>query len=572
MAISERSGNELSLDFEGMQRDASFFDLIWASEGSIIGSGWLFGALTAATLAGPAVIISWIIASVIIIILALVHAELGGMFPVTGGTSRYPHYSFGSFAGATFGWFAYVQAAAVAPIEVLAVIQYFSSVSWAHGIWNANKGILSGSGIVVAIVLMILFTAVNLIGIRWLARANTSITSWKVIIPILTIIIFLLFKFHGSNFSAGGGFFLKSGAFKAILDAIPAGGIVFSLLGFEQAVQIAGESKNPSRDVPRAVIGSIVLGGLIYILVQVAFIGALDPALLTQAGTWAHLNDPNTKNVAIQALQASPFFTVAKLAGIGWLAWILRVDAAVSPGGTALIYLTSASRISFGLSKNGYVPDAFEKNNKFKVPTVAILVTSGVGILFLLPFPSWNSMVGVITSASVIMYAGAPLALGALRKTKADLPRSYRLPAADILAPVSFILANWIVYWSGWVTYSTLMVFFIIGVILIGASFVFNLNSHRPDIDWTAAIWVVPYLVGMGILSWFGQFGTGHPFNGFYGFEHILNGGTLAIPFYWDLLIVAAFSLVIYYGAQYFRLPTSQVDKYIAEVYPAPAE
>src|SRR3984957_7377619 len=115
---------------EGLDRGVGFLGLLWSSEGSIIGSGWLFGALTAASIAGPSAIIAWIVASLIIIVLALVHAELGGLFPVTGGTSRFPHYAFGSLAGATFGWFAYLQAASVAPIEVLAALQYASTYSF----------------------------------------------------------------------------------------------------------------------------------------------------------------------------------------------------------------------------------------------------------------------------------------------------------------------------------------------------------------------------------------------------------------------------------------------------------
>jgi amino acid transporter len=92
------------LDADGLERSVGFLGLLWASEGSIIGSGWLFGALVAATYAGPSALIGWVIASTIVILLALVHAELGGLSPVSGGTSRSPHYAFGSFAGATFGW------------------------------------------------------------------------------------------------------------------------------------------------------------------------------------------------------------------------------------------------------------------------------------------------------------------------------------------------------------------------------------------------------------------------------------------------------------------------------------
>src|ERR1700729_315268 len=121
------------LDTEGMDRGIGFLGLTWASEASLIGSGWLFGALTAVTIAGPSAIIAWVVATIIVGVLALVHAELGGMFPVSGGTSRFPHYAFGSFAGMTFGWVSYLQAATTAPIEGLAVIQYLSTAPWAHG-------------------------------------------------------------------------------------------------------------------------------------------------------------------------------------------------------------------------------------------------------------------------------------------------------------------------------------------------------------------------------------------------------------------------------------------------------
>lgn len=560
------------LDREGLDRGVGFLGLLWSSEGSIIGSGWLFGALTAVSIAGPSALISWVIASVIIIVLALVHAELGGLFPVSGGTSRFPHYAFGSLAGATFGWFAYLQAASVAPIEVLAAIEYLSTAKWASGLFNATQSTLTFPvGYVVAIGLMFFFVVVNLIGVRWLARVNNSITTWKVLIPVLTFIILLATHFHSSNFTAGGGFFVKGDAFKAIVLAVPAGGIVFSLLGFEQAVQLGGESRDPKL-VPRAVILSILIGAAIYILVQIAFIGALDPRLLAQAGTWTNLATPG-HNPALKALNAAPFYSVAKVAGLTWLAIVLRVDAVASPGGTGLIYLTSSSRISYGLSKNGYIPEAFERNSaRTKVPVVGIVVTALIGLLFLLPFPSWSKLVGVVTSASVLMYAGAPLAMGALRVQKPELPRPYRLPFGNVLAPAAFVCANFIVYWAGWPTYSTLMVALGLGFALMAVSYALNLNPNRPDIDWAAAVWIFPYLIGMGLISYFGQFPS--PPTGILGgvgtFKNVLVGGTGDLPLYWDLLTLGVFSLVIYYLAIARRLPARKVDYYVREVYPPP--
>src|SRR5436309_9153432 len=153
---------EVALDADGLDRGVGFLGLLWSSEGSIIGSGWLLGALAAASIAGPSALIGWVIGSLIVTLLALVHAELGGIFPVSGGTSRFPHYAFGSFAGATFGWASYLQAASVAPIEVLAAIQYLSSFHFAHD-WfvkqSTGPGTLHGVGYAVAIALMIFFVS-----------------------------------------------------------------------------------------------------------------------------------------------------------------------------------------------------------------------------------------------------------------------------------------------------------------------------------------------------------------------------------------------------------------------------
>ena len=559
-------------DGEGLERDIGFLGLLWSSVGSIIGSGWLFGALIAATVAGPSALVAWVIASFIVILLALVHAELGGLFPVSGGTSRFPHYAFGSFAGMTFGWASYLQAATTAPIEVLAVIQYLSTAHWAHGFYRTN-GTLSPDGIIAAVILMACFVVLNLIGIRWLTRANTAITTWKVAIPVLTIIVLLATHFHAGNFTAGGGFFVHGQAVKSILIALPTGGIVFALLGFEQAVQLGGEAANPERNLPRAVILSILIGAGIYILLQVVFIGAVSPSLLASQHTWTNLGASNA-NPSVVALNAGPFYTVTKVAGLAWLAFVLRLDAVICPFGTGLLYATTSSRISLALARNGYVPDEFERTSKrTHVPVFGVLFATGIGLLFLLPFPSWSKLVGIATSSSVLMYAGAPLALAALRKTKPDLPRVYRLPAARVLAPLAFVCASWIIYWSGWQTLTTLMVAMLIGYTLVALSYLFRLNSAAPKLDWRAAGFIVPYFLGMLLISYFGDFGPGGIIGGIGIFKHVLDhGGNDDLGLVGGLVASAAWSLVIFRVAIACRLPEVDVDRYVADVHPPPVD
>jgi amino acid transporter len=553
-----------------LHRGVGFLGLLWSSEGSVIGSGWLFGALTATTIAGPSALIGWVVASVIVLVLALIHAELGGMFPVAGGTSRFPHYAFGSLAGGTFGWMAYIQAAAVAPIEVLAAVEYLSSAHWASGFYNASSGTLHGVGWVVAIGLLLFFVVLNVLGVQWFARINSGITAWKILIPLLTIVVFLATHFHGGNFSRGGGFFVHGAAVKSILVGIPSGGIVFSLLGFEQAVQLAGEAKNPQRDVPRAVIVSILLGCAIYILVQVAFIAALSPALLEHGHTWTSLANPG-HSAALKALNKAPFYSVAKMAGLTWLALLLRIDAVASPSGTGLIYMTVASRISYGLGRNGYVPQIFELTSTRRVPVFGICFAFVLGCLFLLPFPSWSKLVNLITEATVLMYAGAPLALGALRLQKPDIQRPFRLRGERLLAPLAFVCSNLIVYWAGWTTYSTLMIALLIGYFLFWLSSTFKLNEHTPKIDWQAAPWLAAYLIGIGLIAYFGTFGSGGILGGIGVFKHVLpDGGNDDLGLYGGLAASAVWSLVIYFWALSQRLPESKVDEYVHDVFAAP--
>jgi amino acid transporter len=563
------------LDADGLDRGVGFLGLLWASETSIIGSGWLFGALGAVLIAGPSAIFGWVLGSVIILILALVHAELGGLFPVSGGTSRFPHYAFGSFAGATFGWASYLQAASVAPIEVLAAVQYLSTSHWARNFFHVNPaagaagGTLHGFGYLAAAILLLLFVLINLVGIRFFARINNAITSWKVAIPVVTVLILLIGHFHGSNFGhAGGGFFTHTDAIKNILLTLPAG-IIFSLLGFEQAVQLGGESANPGRDLPRAVILSILIGAILYILIQIAFIGAMPPSVLHANGGWLALG--TSKSVVAGKLAEGPFFTLASIAGISWLATVLRIDAVISPGGTGLMYETASARLSYGLSKNGFVPTAFESVSDSKVPVFGVIVATLIGVLFLLPFPSWAKLVGIVTSASVFMYAGAPVSLGALRKQKPDIARTYRLPVAGFLSPLAFAGAGWVILFSGWQVYSTLVVALLLGYALIWASYAGKMNPNAPAMDWQAAPWIIVWIIGMGVICYLSDFGPGGIIGGIGFFKNVLDqGGTDDIGLWGGIIASGVFSLIIYYWAISLRLPESKVDEYVADVYPPP--
>src|SRR5580692_4674657 len=265
-----------------LKRAVGLRGLTLISLGSIIGSGWLLGALTASRAAGGGgSLLSWILAGAVLALLALVHAELGSTYPVSGGTARFPYMIFGSLGGFTGGWMAWLQAVTIAPIEVEATLGYLNSHFTSLNLINAN-GTLDGKGILIGAGFMLVFSVINTLGVRWLAETNSIAVVWKVFVPLVTIVALLATVFHGSNFTAGGGF--APYGFHGIFAALPLG-IVFALEGFEQAIQVGGEAENPQRNIPRAVIISMIIGTLIYLLLEVAFVGALNPADLVHG--WA---------------------------------------------------------------------------------------------------------------------------------------------------------------------------------------------------------------------------------------------------------------------------------------------
>jgi amino acid transporter len=537
MVNVDHAAPDVTRDRTGLRRDVGLIGLMWASVGSIIGSGWLYGAEKAVVTAGPAAVISWVIGAVAIVLLALVHAELGGMFPVAGGTARYPHYAFGGLAGMSFGWFSWLQAATVAPIEVEAMIGYAGHWSWAKHFQHSDST-LTTSGFIVAVVLMAVFVLVNFLGVRILAHTNSAATWWKIAVPLAAIFIIAVGNFHPHNFTAHG--FAPFGA-KGVLSAISSSGIIFALLGFEQAIQLAGESRDPQRDLPRATLGSVAIGAVIYVLLQIVFIGALPVSSFAHG--WAKLDFPGI---------SGPWAGLATLVGLGWLSVVLYIDAVISPGGTGLIYTTATSRVSYGLSKNGYAPKLFQKTDARGVPWFGLAISFLTGVICFLPFPSWQALVGFITSASVLMYAGAPLAYGVFADRLPHRERPYRLPGGKVISPLSFVIANLIIYWSGWDTLWRLGVAIVIGYVLLGGYALYAKSKDLPEaprMDFKAAQWLLPYLVGMGLISWQGGF-----------------GGQSHIGLWWDILLIAAFSLVVYYWAKATASRPEEIERSIEEV------
>ena len=176
------------------------------------------------------------------------------------------------------------------------------------------------------------------------------------------------------------------------------------------------------------------------------------------------------------------------------------------------------------------------------MPWFSLIMAFVLGLVFLLPFPSWSTLVGFITSASVLMYAGAPLSLSAFRRHLPEASRPYRLPGATVISPLAFIIAGLIIDWSGFEIVWKLGVALVIGYVLIGIWMAYD--KQRPPLDWKSAQWLPVWLLGMGIISWQGQFGPDN---------------TGRIEFWLEMGLVAAWSLAIYIWAYFTCLPKEEM-------------
>jgi len=520
-----------------LRRDVGLIGLLFASVGAIIGSGWLFGAMNAAITAGPAAMLSWAIGMVMILLIALTYSELGTAFPVSGGLVRFPHVTFGSFASFMSGWILWIACATVAPIEVEGALQYatkYADFTTKHTVGGEPVYTLTTLGYVSAVVLMALFVAINYIGVAWFARVNTVIVWWKLAIISLVVIAFVVTQFHSSNFTSQQ--FMPFG-WRGVATAIATSGIVFSYLGFRQAIELAGETTNPRKYVPIAVIGSVLICGTIYIALQVAFIGALNPSDFSHG--WDKLAFTN---------DFGPLAAISTALGMTWLAGLLYADAIISPADTGLIYTTVTSRVSYATARNGNAPDVLARTNRHGVPMVSLVLAFLVGLIVFLPFPSWQQLVGFITSATVLSFAPGAAVVAALRRTKPDLNPSFRCPGGDVIPLLAFISSDLIVIWSTWTVNWKLFVTVLIGMAILAVMHL--VRRDTPPLDLRSGSWVVTWLAGLAILSYL--------------------AGDLddasKMGFWTSAIITVVFSVVIFYVAIAVRLGPEETERHMEAI------
>ena len=517
-----------------LRKEAGAIGLLFASVSAMIGSGWLFAGLHAATTAGPGAIGSWVIGAVAVLLLALVFSEITTMMPKSGALVHMSYVSHGLMVGRVWGWLLFFAYVSVAPVEVEAVLTYANN--YLPGLVDTQTGVLTSMGFIWAAVLLAVFVLLNMLIIRWVLMINTVATWWKIAIPVLTIVVLVSLSDHPGNLHIVEG----DGGVTGMFSAVATAGVIFSLLGFRQAIDMAGETANPARNIPLAVIGSVVLASVIYIALQVAFLLALRPADI--ANGWNHLHFAGI---------TGPLAAIAVSVGAAWWGVILYADAIVSPGATGFIYSTATSRITMANGEMGSFPDMLSRINGNGVPMAALIVTYLVGLVFFFPFPSWQKLVGYISSITVLTYGLGGIVLLHLRRAAPDARRPFKLGGAWLIAPLSFIVSTWIVQWTGLATgdflFGAIAVLFAVYVVYFYGS-----GSQRSaSFGWRQGWWLFPYFGGLWLLLVLGPKAM---------------GGDGAMSFYESLAAGALFSLVILGIALGIGLSAEDTNAYLREI------
>lgn len=503
-----------------LKRRFSRLNLLLLSINGMIGSAWLFAPFYAAKLAGPGVIVSWILCGLGTCLIALTFAELSVMMPVAGGTTRFAQLSHGIITGYIISWISWLSCVTMAPIETQAILQYAATYHCFHPIMSNINGTpeLTHVGLLCAIALMALLSFINLKSFSGLISWNHILFWFKTLVIVSTIILIIRTHFDLANFSGLHDPTITH--WQGILSAIASGGIAFAFTGFKHGVELAGEAKNPQLSIPLAIVGSLLICLLLYLGLQVAFIGGLSSQSFAHG--WSTLSFSS---------DVAPFVGIAGTLGLALLVKFLYVDAAVSPFGAGLIYTTSTARLIYAMSKNGYLPACLTIVNKDFLPIAAIALNFIVGMLLFLPLPGWQNMVSFLVSAVVIAYAMGPIALMSLRKSLPDHKRPFKLWIAHPICLLAFYFCNLISYWTGWQTLYRLAIAVAIGFILLLVAML-RRKINNPEMGWKGLFWLIPYLGGLASISYLGSF-----------------GGKDIITFGWDFLVIGIFSIIIFYIA-----------------------
>ena len=469
-----------------LRRALTAKDLVAIGLGTMIGGGIFTTIGTGVKGAGPAVIISYLLAGLTSFFAALCYAELGAMVPVAGSAYTYAYATMGKLFAWIIGFaliFEYgISAAPVAQQFSAAIQDVFKGVGWAlpawaqesnlivHGAWwlPSSWDLLHSQYDFVAAFFVIGLSALLSIGIRETATVNNTFVVLK-ISALFVFIVAGLFLFHGANLHnfnpVGWGSLHPFGGMADYSSSAQPYGIVaigayvfFSYIGFDTATTTAEECKNPQFDVPVGVIGALAIGTLIYCATAIVLVGAVP---------WSQVPIKNPLVYALAPLH------------MPWLSWVITIGVLAGTTSVALASLLGQSRIFYVMARDGMLPPVVAAvNPRFKTPLVTTMIT-GVAVAVLALIVPLNNLLNLVNIGTLIAFTVVCAGVLYLRHRKPDLPRTFRVPFVPLFPILGIVCSLFLaVFGLSRATWTWFLIALVGGLIFF---FCYGFRNSNPE-------------------------------------------------------------------------------------------
>jgi APA family basic amino acid/polyamine antiporter len=464
-----------------LKRSLGPTNLVMLGIGAIIGAGlFVRTAAAIADRAGPSVVLAFVVAGVGCAFAGLCYAEFASMIPVAGSAYTYSYATMGELVAWIIGWDLILEYAVGAATVSIAWSAYANRVldwfgwripyQWSHSPFEHDVGTgVQGFMNIPAVFILLLLTLLLIRGTKESAFVNGLIVILKVSIVLLVIGIgwrFINPANHTPLIPAPTTYVTPQGihhAYGGILGILGAAGVVFfAYIGFDAVSTAAQEARNPRRDMPIGILGSLCLCTILYVLFSYVLSGVATVQDFRTAGR-----------------EASVAFAITKyMTGFEWLSKSVTVAILAGFSSVILVMLLGQSRVFFSMSRDGLVPKIFsDVHPRFRTPyksNILFFVFTGVFAAFI---P--EDVVGEMTSigtlfAFILVCAGVWI----MRVGSPELERGFRVPAAPLVATLGIITCGAMIYGLGWTNWMRLIVWLIIGLI-----FYFSYGKHHSRIN-----------------------------------------------------------------------------------------
>jgi len=444
--------------------------LIALGIGAIIGAG-LF-VRTAAAIAersGPSVTLAFIVAGVGCAFAGLCYAEFASMIPIAGSAYTYSYATMGELVAWIIGWDLVLEYAVGAATVAIAWSEYFNKVleyfgmrvpyEWSHAPWDATEVGTGVHGIIniPAIGILLLLTALLIRGTQESAFVNSIIVVTKVSIVLMVITIgwgFINPANHTPLIPEPTTYMTPQGIthpFGGVMGILGAAGVVFfAFIGFDAVSTAAQEAKNPKRDMPIGILGSLVICTVLYVLFSYVLSGVATVEDFRTAGK-----------------EASVTFAITKyMTGYGWLAKFVTVAILAGFSSVILVMLLGQSRVFYSMSHDGLVSSLFsDVHPKYKTPWKSNILFFFLTASFAGFLP--ENIVGEMTSIGTL-FAFILVCIGVwiMRVKRPDVPRGFIVPALPLVSILGILVCGSMIYGLGWTNWLRLIVWLVIGLVI----------------------------------------------------------------------------------------------------------